>query len=283
LRQSRHDFAGALEDLDQVVASEPGNTQALLTRAVIFQVQGSYAQAFDDCLALRPVTANLVAEICAANVPALHGHAAESYRDIAMALALSAPNLSEQVRLWALTVMAETAARLGETDAAERDFRRALSLGIDDAYLLGSFADFLLDQGRAEEVRSLLANKTRVDPLLLRLALAEAQLGAPTLPQRSADLAERFAASRRRGDLIHLREEARFTLHLLRQPEAALQIAEANWATQHEPWDARLVLESALAAGRTEAAHAVLAWLATARIEDIHLRRLIDRLEGTAR
>ena len=283
LRQSRHDFAGALDDLDQVVAIDPRNAQALLTRAVIFQVQGNYAQALDDCLALRSITENLVAEICTANVQALHGRARESYQGLEAALARSAPNLSEQLRLWALTVMAETAARLDETDAAERHFRHALSLGIDDAYLLGTFADFLLDQGRAEEVRSLLANKTRVDPLLLRLALAEAQLGAPTLSQRCADLAERFAASRRRGDLIHLREEARFALHLLRQPDVALEIADANWAAQREPWDARLVLEAALAAGRPEGARAVLAWLATSRMEDIHLRRLVDRVEGTVR
>ena len=65
-------------------------------------------------------------------------------------------------------------------------------------------------ENRPEEVRSLLGKEVRIDPLLLRLALAEQSLGAPELSGHVADLAERFAEARMRGDTVHQREEARF-------------------------------------------------------------------------
>ena len=87
-------------------------------------------------------------------------------------------------------------------------------------------------------------------------------------------LAARFSASRDRGTRIHLREEARFTLVLLAQPRQALTVAQVNWAIQKEPWDARLLLESALASGDLDAATPVLEWLHANQIEDIRLQDL---------
>ena len=51
-------------------------------------------------------------------------------------------------------------------------FKEALALDASDNYLLGSYADFLLDHGHFQEVIALLQDKTRSDPLLLRYALA---------------------------------------------------------------------------------------------------------------
>ena len=283
LRQSRHDFVPALGDLDRVIALDPDDAQAWLTRAVILQVQGDYAQALDNCRAVRRLTEPLGAEICSDGVEALNGHAREGYRALQVALDGARPGESGQLRLWALTVLAETAARLGDSAAAQRYFDQAMSLGIGDGYLLGAYADFLLDEQRPNDVRPLLGDKTRIDPLLLRLALAESDLDEPTVAQHRTDLAERFAAARQRGDAVHLREEARFALHLLHQPRAALEIAKANWAVQREPWDARLVLEAALAAGEPDAARPVLDWLATTRMEDVHLSRLVEQLKSEVR
>jgi hypothetical protein len=51
---------------------------------------------------------------------------------------------------------------------------------------------------------------------------------SPELPARLAELRNRFEASRLRGDKVHLREEARFNLHLLGKPQAALRLAIEN-------------------------------------------------------
>ncbi|MGH9817709.1 MAG: hypothetical protein ACRD6I_16665, partial [Candidatus Acidiferrales bacterium] len=140
-------------------------------------------------------------------------------------------------------------------------------------YLLSAYADFLLDQGRYAEAARLLRAETRVDGLLLRLALAEHALGLDTA-ERVTILKARFEAGRVRGPFLHPGEEARFTLVLLQEPRRAVQLARANWSLQREPRDARILLEAARAANDARAAGPVLKLLARAGTEDVALRRL---------
>ncbi|MEK6639770.1 MAG: hypothetical protein AABZ17_03770, partial [Nitrospirota bacterium] len=121
----------------------------------------------------------------------------------------------------------------------------------------------------------LLQHETRADGLLLRLTLAEQALHLPMSKNHTAELAARFAAGRERGTRVHVREEARFTLALLHDPQAALTLAQANWEIQKEPWDARLLLETALASGSHHAARPVIVWLRTNHVEDMRLQQLI--------
>jgi hypothetical protein len=167
------------------------------------------------------------------------------------------------------------AARAGMMPEAEAHFRATLDSDAADTYLLGAYADFLLDSGRAAEILPLLRDKTGADPLLLRYALAlQAQHSLESAAQVER-LRERFAASRLRGDRIHLREEARFTLHLLDAPAEALTLAQENWRVQKEPADIRILLEAALAAGNSETVDALRIWLKKTGLEDVQLVRLL--------
>jgi len=166
---------------------------------------------------------------------------------------------------------------MGRPQIAEGHFKQALALEVRDSYLLGAYADFLLDENRSAEVVQLLKDETRADGLLLRLALAEQALRAPTLQDHIMALTARFETSRRRADARHRREEAIFTLKLLNQPHKALRLAEANWAVQREPWDARILLESALSARDRRAAQPVLGWLLETKLEDVRLARLASQ------
>jgi tetratricopeptide (TPR) repeat protein len=282
LRQARHDFTAALADLSRALSEDPRNAQAWLTRAVVLQVQGDYTKALGNCLSLARFAETLVTAICVDGVSGLSGRGAASYDDLQQMLDRAAPGENGEIRLWALTALAEAATRLGNFAAAESHFKEALALGIRDVYLLGAYADFLLDRYRPQDVRALLAKEVRIDPLLLRLALAEQSLGAPELPGHVADLAERFAEARMRGDTVHQREEARFTLDLLKQPREALRLAEANWAVQREPWDTRLLLEAALAADQPAAARPVIDWLAVSHLEDGRISALAAQFQQAA-
>jgi hypothetical protein len=145
----------------------------------------------------------------------------------------------------------------------------------EDPYLLGSYADFLLDHGRAAEVVPLLRERTRADNLLLRLALAEQETGAPEAAVRIAQLRERFEASRLRAETVHRREESRFELHLQHRPERALALARENWKVQREPADTRVLLEAALAANDPAAAAPALAVLRQNHTEDASIAGLL--------
>jgi tetratricopeptide (TPR) repeat protein len=283
LRQNRHEFAAALDDLARVLEVQPRNAQAWLTRAVILQVQGDYAQARQSCARLSRLAEPLVVAACIGNVMGLQGQGAMAERLLTQNLQ-SSPQADVQLRLWALTVLAELESRRGDEAAAEKHFQEALGLGVRDSYLLGAYADWLLDRGRMEDVRRLLQDETRTDGSLLRLALAQRGLGDPSLDHYLVDLKARFEAGRQRGDnSIHQREQARAMLYLFDQSGEALELALRNWAVQREPWDARLVLEAALAANKPEAARPVLDWLAETGLEDLRLAQLSERLGGISK
>lgn len=276
IRQHRHDFDGALADVRDVIAEEPRNAQAWLTQAVIQSVKGDYEQALNSCMVLKRLSSRLIYASCAANAASLSGKAKPAYQ-LLKQITENAADVQQQ--LWAFTVLAEIAARLGDNEAAEAHYLQALALKQRDVYLLSAYSDFLLDQNRPADVVTLLTKDTRADGLLLRLALAEQALGSASLGQHLDELKARMAAYRLRGDNIHQREEARLNLQLLKQPREALHLALLNWRVQREPWDARLVLEAALAADDARAAKPVLDWLARAKMEDKILQQLMGELE----
>ncbi|HKC42457.1 MAG TPA: hypothetical protein VKC64_01430, partial [Burkholderiales bacterium] len=219
---------------------------------------------------------------CKASVDGVTGQAAPAYASLRDALA-RARGVRAGATLWMLTRLAEFSLVLDEPDRAEQHFKEALALGVNDQFLLAAYADFLLDRGRPTEVAALLKDWTRSDALLLRLALAEKALKAPGLNEHTRALRARFDAAALRGGALHQQEEARFNLYLLGQPSRALTLAQANWALQREPRDARILLEAALAANDPAAAQPALDWLARSGYEDPHLRRLAARLEALRR
>jgi tetratricopeptide (TPR) repeat protein len=279
IRQSLHDFDGALADLDRVVAQAPGDAQAWITRSVVLSVRGRYAEAKASCQPLRTLVPALVFTICDGSVDALTGGAAGAYDRIEQSLAAS-PGAPADVRAWAASNLAEIAARLGRNDDAARLFQQALALDPDDAYALAAYCDLLLDAGRPAEVLRLLAGRTDNDNLLLRLVLAESATGDAGATAHAELLGARHDASRLRGDTVHRREEARFVLGVKHDARVALELARGNWEVQREPWDLRVFLEAALAARDPSAASPALAFLDESHLEDPHIDALAKALRG---
>jgi Tfp pilus assembly protein PilF len=266
LLQSTHHFDAALSDLEAVLAAQPGNAQAWLTRATVQTVRGDYSGATASCARLSNLSNELVTITCIANVGAVTGRALRSEQLLDLTLQRSS-NAPAEMRVWALTLLAEMAARRGEAALAETRFRDALALAPRDSYLLGAYADFLLDQRRAADVASLLQEQARIDALLLRRALALQLLPGreQALAADVAELAARFQAALLRGDTVHQREQARFELYLRHDARAALELARRNWAVQKEPADARIYIEAAAQAHDVAAARPVLDWQANAK------------------
>jgi len=104
LKQSQHDFPGALADLDRLLAARPNDGQALLTRATVLTVQGRYPDARRDCGRLSRLTSALIATACSAGAVSLNGAAGEAYDALVRNLASTAE--SDGMREWALTLAA---------------------------------------------------------------------------------------------------------------------------------------------------------------------------------
>jgi hypothetical protein len=266
LRQRVHQFDAALADLATVLGADPLNAQARLTRATVLQVQGAYDAARNECLALQDLTEELLGIACLTSVNAATGKLQQSYGQLRAALDRE-HHVQREVRSWVLTSLAEMAARAGMAEDAQGHFREALALDAADNYVLGAYADFLLDQGHPQEVIALLQGKTRADPYALALKAQHSK----ELPAQVEQLRDRFESSRLRGDRVHVREEARFTLHLLNDPKAALKLAQENWEIQKEPADIRILLESALASHDIASVEIARDWLKETGLEDFHL------------
>ncbi len=276
LLQSTHQFGPAMDDLKGVLAAEPGNAQAWLTQATVQTVQGDYAGATASCAHLSNLSIELITVTCIANVGTVTGRSVKSEQLLDLTLERSA-NAPQELREWALTLLAEMAQRRGDATVAEARYKRALAMAPNDSYLLGAYADFLLEQKRPAEVLTLLRDQSRIDALLLRRALALQQQGSQA-GDDIKELAARFDAAALRGDTVHQREQARFELLLRRDVPAALALARKNWAVQKEPADIRIYLEAAVQARDTSAAQPVIDWMTLHRIEDVAAQRLMRQL-----
>ncbi|QLH50715.1 MAG: hypothetical protein HWD57_13640 [Candidatus Accumulibacter cognatus] len=274
LRQRNHDFDAALLDLAALIRRNPRDGQARLTRATVLQVQGNYAAAAAECTALRRLAPELVWAACNYGMASVNGRLRESH-DALHALLARQPQVSPEIRAWVLSMLAEMAARAGLDDAAEAHFREALAIDGSDHYLLNAYADWLLDHGRPAQVVKLLTSRQGSDALLLRYTLALKALNSPELAAHVEQLRARFAASQLRGDRVHQREQARFTLELLGDPQAALTLARENWMVQKELPDLRLLVETSLATRDLATLASARQWLAQARSEDVVINRLL--------
>ena len=276
VRQSLHDFAGAEADLEAILRLDPRNGQARLTRAFVRQTVGSLADAKDDCRRLPPSVGALAAAVCWLRVQALTGSAASALERLDQVIKIDG-KVDPLVLRWAQAVGADMAAMLGQTEAADLHFSEATTDGGDIPTLV-AFADHLLDTDRPAEVLTLLAGRSEADIVYLRLAIAGKRLDDPRAPHWTALLADRFAAANAGGVQLHLREEARFELEVRGDAATALKLALANWKIQKEPSDARLVLQTALAANDPAAAADVLAFIEKTGLADTRIKPLQDKI-----
>jgi tetratricopeptide (TPR) repeat protein len=280
LLQATHQFDAARADLQALVRGDPGNGQAWLTLATVQTVTGDYRQAIASCRQLERLVSAAVAAACLSGPQAATGRAASA----AALLDAQRRQVDDPALLaWLAGIQGELAARLGNYEQAGAHYRAALAADPADSYVLGAYADMLLDLGRFDEVDSLLAPHGRNDALLLRRALALRGAGRdrPALERAVAELDARFAAAARRGDAVHQREQARFALHLKQDVAAAMALAQRNWRVQKEVADARILLEAAAASGEPANARPVLDWLRQHRLQDVALERLAARLGRT--
>jgi Tfp pilus assembly protein PilF len=277
--QYRHQFADSRRELKRALDTDPHNTQAWLTLATLDMVQGDYETASRDCAQVAASGGYVLGIACTGNLRSYIGQAQQSLQ-LLKQIDGQAEGLPATFRSWLQGLLAETAERLGDWPQAETHYRKALALTPEDNFLLVAYADFLLDRSRPAEVLTLLANSSQSDTAFLRVALAKAALQSPDLPLYTWVMGARFAALTQRGSDYFGREQVRFALNLQHDPQAALDMAKRNWEVQRAPWDARVFLEAADAAGQPRAAAPALAFLQKTKLQDPVIESLAVRIEA---
>ncbi len=278
IEQFRHDFDGAKERLRELLKADRDQSEAWLLLATIEQVQGDFAQARAACARVAGQGDLLTAITCGAGVASLTGNAQTSADLLQRQLEASA-NSADAIRLWAWTLLGEMHTRLGADDAAAAAFQQALRIDTEDVYARSAYADLELQRDRPQAALDLIGDRINADALLLRAAIAARRAKSPNAAGLHAAFNERVDEMSRRGDLTHRRELARAALELDDDADAALTLALDNWKVQREPADALLVLQTAVASGRKDAASEVVAFVRTNSLEDVRMAALIKDLQ----
>ncbi len=267
--QHRHDFDAARVILNKIIKLAPTDPQAHIMRAVIALARGDYPQAQADChVVFTQMRGALLGLTCVQAAESFTGNLQAHYDTLRNAYPAFAEGSPQADRGWALSALGEMAQRMGDSKAAESYFKQALRNDEKDYYAMAALSDLWLDENRPGEVVSLLTPYTRQDNLLLRLALAEDMAHGENRDTYTAMLKSRILAANERKEIVHLRDYARYALQLDHDPEGAFRMAKENWKTQKEPADAKILIESAIAAGEKDIARDVLAWQKEQGIQD---------------
>jgi tetratricopeptide (TPR) repeat protein len=266
LQQSRHDFTASLATLDRALAARPNDPQALLIRATVLRVLGRYAEAAPACEQFSRLVEPRLGALCTQSLRGMTGELESAYSALTQ---ISSQGWLNSERSWLYSELGEMAVRLGRDEDAQRWFQRDLNLVPGDFYVRAAFADLLLRQRRPAEVLALLEGQESFEPLLLRIAIAQKQLGDAGLAHSSARLRTAFAAELQRGEAVHRREHARFLLEVEDRPKLSLRAALENWTVQREPDDVLVLISAAKAAGNPAAADPALKFVRTQGQTDV--------------
>ncbi len=269
LLQSRHDFEGALAVLERARALRPNDAQAWLTSATVLRVLGEYGKSLAACDSISDAT---VVQLCEQGVRGLSGELATAYAAVQQ---IDSQGMPPEERAWRDSELGEMAVRLGRDVEAEHWFQNGLRASPGDFYIRAAYADLLLRNDRAREALALLDGQESLEPLLLRMAIAQKRLGDSGLERNSARLAAAFAAEAQRGDGVHRREQARFLLEVRGDARAALAVALENWKVQREPDDVLVLMRAARAAGSPQAAQPAAEFVRKHGMEDARMAGLM--------
>lgn len=296
--QNRHDFASALRLLDRAIALDPRDAGARLMRASVKMVGGRAAEARADCASVLAFGESMTGTICLAQVLGATGGLARAdallktvvAQDQAASSATSSARpargvpvrlettrraqiatMSAPVRAWALWLLADFADRAGDSRSAEVQLRAALEADPQNEGIRSALSDLLLNRGAYSEALAVVELPAPSIGLLARRARAQKLLDDPALEETRTQIKDLITLASRRGDPPHLREEALIALDGDHDAARALELAKANFETQRETLDIRLLARAARASGDDATLRSLTQWIHQTGYEDRQL------------
>jgi len=271
--QALHQFSLARADLQLLLKKQPNHPNAAFSLAMLQQIQGDYQQALASCKSLLKTRQLMLSSLCQASVQSVNGQAQQAYKVLKVFLTQMPAN--DQWRQWTLTALADTANRLGDSEAAEQYYQQAFAIPTQDAYLKVRYADFLLSQQRANELLQQFSGIATDKQLLLRQAYAAQLLPDSEVKQPYAIHLNRYVSDQKQKNTKEYNQHAAlwayYYLHIDKQPKKALFFADINWKKQKSNEDLHLLLQAALLTNDTKALDIVKKWRKKTALDDIAL------------
>jgi len=300
--QNRHDFSTASKLLDRAIALDPRDASARLMRASVKMVGGHAAEARPDCASVLASGESTTGTICLAQVLGATGgldraqtllealvsrDGANAAAPGARATAFAAPSggalaasardagasrVDASVRAWALWLLADFADRAGDTRSAEAHLRAALETAPQNEGIRSALSDLLSSRGAYRDALAIVDLPAPSIGLLARRARAQQLLHDPALDDTCSQIQDLITLASRRGDPPHLREEALIALEVDHDAARALDLAKANFESQRETIDIRLLTRAATARGDRATLRSIATWIHETGYEDRQLQ-----------
>ncbi len=236
-----HRFELAEHHLHAILDQDPRNFPAWLKLASLETVRGDLSRARAACAAAARLSELLTAVACRGRL-ALAGGADAEHTLQTLLQTLDHPLVyerSDPIAQWTWGVAAELAAAVGDTEAADRLFERALiqhaPLHLEAAYL-----DHLLATDRAQRVLDVVPDDDQTLAIQLRRMLAVLALGQQPDAAIVATMDATFRTWIAAEDFTHGREMAMFYLRVRPDLGMAQLAALRNLHFQREREDLRL-------------------------------------------
>ena len=269
VQQGRHEFDAARKLLTTTLQRSPGHAQGWLNLAALERLSGRYSESLRACAAVARAGQALYAQACQLETRSLQGDTSAAGQGLR---ALLAAATEPGQRSWLLSLLAEHLERAGDDSGAARAYRDSLEQEAD-LYTAIAYSDLLLRTGRAALALRALEPLPMTDAVLLRRAAAWRRSGDSRWSTVHAELRERAAELKRRGDdpTLHGRELALAAWWLADDAQSALQLARANLLLQREPVDWWLAISVARQARDTTAVAQIEAELRASGLHDTRL------------
>ncbi len=252
LAQHQHRFDDSRQQLDRLLAGQPGNDNALAMRAHLSLTQGRLRDAQKDCAALLFIEPRQ-ATLCAGRLAGRRGDWDAAERVLSR-LQVGDDAVARDARL----LSAELAGARGDAVAGER-FTAARAAAPGDWRPLLAHARWLRRNGRASDALAILPQDSTHDGLALERAMAAAAVKAPDAQRLLSRLVARYAAARQAGANPESRDESELAL-LAGDSVRALELAKENFATQRDMEDVELLERAAAVAQRPDALVMLREW-----------------------
>lgn len=276
VRSASLEFDRSLADLALALTREPTNAAAAFARFEVLLARGDVGGARQALPGLTNALAPLARATATLRVARFGVAAADAEARLVRVLDDESSAPAGQ-RAAAACLLGEVAAQFGRTEEALARLESVRASGSRDVTVLAAIADVLLDRGEFERAEALLAGESNLDALAIRWCEAMARGGRLNSERETAKatlinrLGARLEARARRGEVGAAADDARFRLRVEGDSRSALPAARDLWSVRREPADARLVLETAEAAGDAGLARAVRGWARTNELHDVRL------------
>jgi tetratricopeptide (TPR) repeat protein len=244
IQQYEHEFELALENLEKLIAIDAKNQNAWLLKANIFLTQSQYGNAQEACKVVAGIAEPLVFTACLMEVGGYNGDLKKSY-DILSRIAAERVTRGDSVAIWLSQILAEQSFRLGSAEQAI-EWLNHIPIERAPLSLVVLWADIMLARGDYQTISQQLnkvleANDTYDDALLIRMVVAENQLGGS---RWTSQLEKQIALRIQRQDLYHAADLARYFIDIKPDADKAKYWADINWQ-QAKLYDDRQLLERA--------------------------------------